>query len=368
VDGDVVSAKHCQALVAAASAKGKVVSTQIFAPQSGHTWSSSNWDMVRVPRNAGGGKDPNDIAISMEAVRHASTGHADAIALAVQDVDFAYLAAQLHSWGYPVMLLLPESSKVGLGLAFEAVGAEVLRYAPGGLLSGSRPKFKAVLTKNGESSIAEYQMDIDMDSVVDDGAAKDTLHALGYIEGHADPIIPAIAKFHYLNLSSPLTIWPDICARSEALLALSARSLEEWQRYSGGLAFVFPKASSTKTASVNARYGTSECRSVVLAGGPFILRDSDSLVGDFLTRLGYLDSDLSRDMAESVDVFCNVGQNRSSLSSLGVDFDAACSLSVKVSSLRDALLSAKGRGVWKVAPSDVTLRQTLVANGSISNV
>jgi Protein of unknown function DUF88. len=106
IDGDIVGPAHWPSLVDAVRSKGELTVAYVFgAPRKDnrdHSWqkdmTSLGIEFKAVPRKAGGAKVPNDMAIAMHASRLVSENEALAIALAVNDVDYVYVA-QLSTLG-----------------------------------------------------------------------------------------------------------------------------------------------------------------------------------------------------------------------------------------------------------------------------
>ena len=87
VDGDVFGPRHFGGILAALATKGLLRKGYVFGARP------AEWPPlvdVLVPRRYGG-KDPNDIAMSLEAARLVFQEKLDGIALAATDLDFLYL-------------------------------------------------------------------------------------------------------------------------------------------------------------------------------------------------------------------------------------------------------------------------------------
>mmetsp|Transcript_81430 Transcript_81430/g.174325 ORF Transcript_81430/g.174325 Transcript_81430/m.174325 type:complete len:472 (+) Transcript_81430:73-1488(+) len=360
MDGDVIGPNHWSQVLKAVRKKGDVAHAHVFLSPadtcSQDRLSPLGITPIFVPRGEGGAKDPNDIAIGMEAARLVTQGKVTSIALGVADKDFVYLARRLQHWGHDVLLVMLENKSRSVVKAFREAQVDVVTYS----VWYRKPKFYATfaLHSNGESTfdgLVEALPDLDGAEACE-SFVKDMLHALGFLDNLEYPLIPAIAKCFHTNSLGPLTVGVRCVSQavSQANDAFIAHYNRSWVLSTGDLAFVHP-------------LGTQTAESAVGCPGPFIVRDSDKLVELILSRLNYLDNAMNADIDEAIDVFCQTGANKRTLEGLGVHIDSSVDTHLKGAVLRDALLSPKARGTWKLAPSDKCVRQRLAADGMISD-
>lgn len=371
MDGDTVGPSQWHALITALQHKGDVVEKYVFAPSSNSRWQKHlavhGVNVIEVARPLGGKKDPNDLAIAMEAAWLASQRPGISLALAVQDVDFLYCARRIKEKGCHVTIAIPRSF-VGLKKLCEdlEVDTTMYDYVPEDGQSGTA-KFKAVLNSNGECIIESHFWDGHREPFNDSGLRR-TLHELEYMISTEGPLLPSVAKFLLVNMLCPRVVWPLPAALRETVRIMKGKSRTLWQNDPGNLAFILPMGNQSQTTkSIRSTYGTSSCRAMCLGGGPFMLEDSDQLVPAVLKRLRYLDSELNVDLSEAIDVFCQTGRNTRCLIEIGIEIPQSFVVQAKQTLLRSALLSRRSQGTWKAAPNDTNIRRQLVSRGLIHN-
>ena len=135
---------------------------------------------------------------------------------------------------------------------------------------------------------------------------------LGYMEeARREFIGPAAAKFWLTNeLGESLAVFPrELCVQRVYQL-IGQHSAKNLRRCAQDLAFFLPTSAHGKPSGGQlAKFGTAVARTVFRGGGPFMLRDSSSLVRRALEKLGYIDGDLNSDMLEAMLVFVNAPGN-----------------------------------------------------------
>lgn len=373
IDGDVFGPGSWPAALAALKDKRMRVQAHVFGPpgrDENKTWKSEmlahSISFVPVFRRTGGAKDPNDIAIGMEASRMVFQERVDAVALLVADADFVYLVGQLHHWGCCVFAILREGLGAGTFTAFREAGAEVL-VLPEVVGKGGRGKHKVVLHESGESTFPEWPESEHLDSVPEQDMqdSVDRLVELEYMWSKDDPILPAIAKFFHANSIGPVTLWPGVSALIQFRAALASHPHRAWRRNPGDQIFVLPKAQSLSSKSDLEQHGSRECSRVVRGGGAFIIQDSACVVDLFLHRLGYLCADLECDVGDAVDVFSKMNMNHAHLTQIGISIPSYVQTFTKKSMLHAALASPRATGHWQIAPKDTAVRSLLKALGKI---
>jgi len=86
-----------------------------------------------------------------------------------------------------------------------------------------------------------------------------------------------------------------------------------------------------------------------------------------LRRLGFLDDHLNSSLSEAIDVFCDVGLNRRTLTSLGLGISPRLSVHARLSLIHCALVDSRATGSWQMAAPDTKVRQVLVGEGLIGS-
>lgn len=373
IDGDTVGPSSWASVIDAVRRKGQLAHAQVYCPAAfcqNRVWTDAaaalNIEFKVVKRRVGGAKDPNDMAIAMAAQRVVSTGAVRSVALAVGDVDFAYVADCLHSAGHNTLAVLPEGSSNRMARAFTDAGAEVARFKQHH--SGEHaPKKKLILHPSGVGSVRDVSEEDLFVNVADEGALAERLLELGFLSTLDDPLVPGLAKLYCANRIGDLTVWPTVCALQEAeTTVLSLR--QQCRTNPGDLVFVLPMTNGKGSKACMDVYGSINCARFASAGGPFILKDTDTLVARFLQKLKYLDDGLNADLGEAIDVFCRAKLNRRALAKLGLQVAPLFKEHTKTSLLHGALVSPSVTGTWQVAPSDMSVRMMFARQSLISGV
>lgn len=367
VDGDVFGPKHFDGIVQAVKRHGELQQGYIFASTMGKNWkqlvAALGLELREVERRAGG-KDPNDIAISLEAARLAFQENVDAIALAAPDLDFLYLVdfLQRHS-SIQVLTLFPRLCSPSVAYAFKQkskvdwfmTGSQEKEETP--------PKKKMLLHPNGISTIADLHPE-EFDNAKVQQEAVDTLRStlidLEYLEDQEQPLLPAMCKFaasHALTL----TVWPKHLAIAQLLKVLEAPP--SWKRNDHHLVFVLPRGKPAATKKWLQECGSLKAVEYVRGGGAFLKMDGAALVPEVLQQLGYLDEEMNKDLSEAIDVFANMKDNHKALQLLDISIKPDFSVHRKVALVHCALVSPRVGGEWQTAPGDDLARRYLAANG-----
>jgi len=370
IDGDAFGPSAWAPAVAEARKKGHVVCARVFCPADfsrSKTWMKAAADLgiqfETVHRRAGGAKDPNDMAIAMEASRLLSLREASCVAFVVCDMDFTYVAERLHALGHTALAVLPEGSSNRLVQAFRQVCADVVRFQQH--QDGPHaPKKKLVLHLNGEGSMEDASTKEVWESGPDESAIAERLLELQYLSSLDDPLVPGLAKLYRAEQIGPLVVWPTSIALHQAASVLASSS-KSWKANPGNLVFALPMSGGGK-GSIG-KYGTINCARFARAGGPFMMFDSEFLVAAVLQKLGYVDRDFNPDVTEAIDVFCRMKLNKRALASIGLRIAPTFAPHTKIALLHGALVSPRTTGTWQLAPSDAHLRTVFAHRGLISH-
>lgn len=169
----------------------------------------------------------------------------DAIAVAAPDTDFLFLLERLKAQGVATLALLPSATEPGVAQAFQAV-AEVERFRTDEPAE-RRPTKKIVLQAEGWSSIEDLGAAEFGTGQVDPvllNSLRVKLCELNYLQGHDQPLLPAVAKL-FAARGKALTAWPKRLAFNEALQELS--SVDSWPWHSPRRVFVLPCGTQVST-------------------------------------------------------------------------------------------------------------------------
>ncbi|CAE7510853.1 unnamed protein product [Symbiodinium sp. CCMP2456] len=361
IDGDVFGPRHFPALLAAVRRRGHLSSGVVCtAAQPRRAW-PSELSFVAVPRGKGG-KDPNDIAVAFEAARLAfREDGVDAIAVAAPDTDFLFLLERLKAQGVATLALLPLATEPGVARAFEAV-AEVERFRTDEPAE-RRPTKKIVLQADGWSSIEDLGAAEFGAGQVDPvllNSLREKLCELNYLQGHDQPLLPAVAKL-FAARGKALTAWPKRLAFHEALQELS--SADSWPWYSPRRVFVLPCGTQVSTKAWLEACGSLRGVEIIRGGGARLFADTPELVPEVLQQLGYYGDELNEDLSEAIDVFVEMKGNSKALAAINISIQPEYPVHTKSALLHAALVSPKLHGEWQLAPSDDLVRGHLLAHG-----
>lgn len=365
VDGDVYGPSSWQPAMEAVRSKGALARTLVFgAPR---LCNSTDWkrkirtlriEFVPVPRTTGGSKDPNDIAIGMEATKLLYNKEVGGIALVAGDPDFIYVSQRFLQWGYRFLAVFPEGLGGGRARAFADAGAELAWFQRGFEQRPSDGKAKKMsMLSNDGTSVFVPRVDVDGMDTNDD--VVEVLLKYEYMLNADDPLIPAIVRFYVANQLGPLPVWPDENAIAAIHETIQSNPHRNWTPYQGGAVYVIPWSQSASKANVR-ECGTRTCARIFRGGGPFVTDDSRDLVHYILTRLGFLDNDFNTDVGEAVDMFKSMSMNRRKLGEMGFSIPAHLSEDSKVAILHTAFVSPRSHGSWQIAPQDGGIRHKFI--------
>ncbi|CAJ1360274.1 unnamed protein product [Effrenium voratum] len=331
MDGDGQGPREFRAAWKALSSCGRVVYTGVFAARG--QLRRPEWRKFCEESGAEGvAVEPEAQELPSTALARAALSWAEHAVVALMpseregrpasswdanlDVDFVALAELLTARGAQVWAVLLEGpafrcpESVGLAAQFRRRGVEVF-WVEVAWFGFRTPRMRAVLDATGAAGCVEPILQ-------ERGPLPDITHLIahllehGFMETPRDAIAPAIARFWAQNVASRLTVWPAQYPLHQLNDILGSGST--WKLRSAEMAFVMPLGSKGRsTKEVIARYGTADCRSIYLGGGPFLLEDSRELPSEVLRRLGYLDDDLNSDLDEAVALFCDGTANRRTL-------------------------------------------------------
>ena len=307
--------------------------------------------------------DPNDAAMFMEIRRMLDLPSCTSIALLIQDADFLPLIQQIVSSGKRCIVSTC-MERPGLEKQARALGAEVIEYADA--FKNGLPKYVCILHADGSGSVGKKTPDLGELSEKDDEDLElvcSKLQAMSYRQNARDPVIPAIARFAFQNRLGDLIVYPNrLAVRHVAEFFRDARQVS-WTHGRGDLAFVFPHMRTSDTNGVRNKYGNKACAMLARGGGPFVLRDSGSLVEEILHRMNYIDSFLNTDFDEALQVFMSLTYNRRELRKSG--YTEQFTTKGRVDTLRRLSLSSCCHGYFQMPPSDENVRRYLVSKGDL---
>ena len=356
VDADGFKIEDVQEAIAHLEDAGKLKTTIFAAPgrvintKWAKLMATPGVRFQAVPR-AGIAREPNDDAL-VSCIRKVSrVQEVDRIALLTADKDFLDVGLQLRQCSTHFLVLVPQHRRSVIA-CYQEAGIEVVvlktAYNRGSPV-------RAILHEDGDGyvELAKWYKTVeDYNSLL---TVSEFLQNLGYMKAD-DYVITAIAKFWFANRLGSLTVFPQPLATLalHVLVTQSTGLRNVWDPdsgRSGSLAYFLPLSAYPNTRRSKAKvksHGNAHAYSVFQGGGPFMLEDSDDLIGQALSKLGYLDEDLNTDLTEAMLCFINAAENKKRLRKQGFlpcSGDANCDVQDK---LRSAFLSSRVSGTWQI--------------------
>eukprot|EP00439_Symbiodinium_sp_Y106_P077874 s16_g16.t1 len=270
-----------------------------------------------IPRNQKG--EASDTAIEAKLAQLAQSKRDTCMALLTCDNDFVEQVRQIAALRKNDMwVFVPVNGDASLHSSlrrYKETGAHAVPLATSVIQaerqrSGQRTKVRAILEPDGHGSVKMGQPG---SNPVHGRAAVDQLRTflqdLGYCDARAERghLLQSVAKFWFVNRLGRLTAYPTQNAFDAACEVLQASNRQHsWARCRNDHAFFLPMTcggSSTKTTL--REYGGKTQKQVFEGGGPFMIKDSASMVAQALQRMGYLDEVYNSDLPEALLLFVN---------------------------------------------------------------
>ena len=373
VDADVHSIDEVRDAMKVLGRSGQQVSTTIFAEpgrERNNKWRQlfrdPNVVFRAVMRNRSREGEANDDAIEHECIELQKSKNNVCVALLVADMGYLEVVSQINRHGKNVTLFISEKNLSVIN-NYRAAGVQVVVLKP---RASNFTAVRAILHQDGKGRVELTDPHYTRDCIDELELCASFLEGLGYVQGEREYLTHAAAKFWRTNSLGALTVFPQQLA-IDGVCRVAGKGSRQWLRHSQDLAMVIPVSSSGGKLSRKgqAKYGTGLARQVFRGGGPFMLRDSEDMVKDALTSLGYLDHGMNSDLAEAMLVFINAPENqyalRKNLNSLPALHDSVEDVQDK---LRHALQSHSSDGRWRVAPKDGAVRRLLYKDGLLADI
>ena len=351
---------------------GKGVHVHVFANperRQSKKWSKlldrANFSFHPVER-ASGTIDPNDAAIMTEAKVLANLQWTRRIAVLTKDRDFVPLAHVVKELGKEAIVLTGRALH-GTKRFYEDAGVQVLMVGE----ASARSQVQAILNPDGSGKITFAQTEdegVDMGGMIDE--VMEFLIKLDYAGDKTwSPLQPCV-KFWFQHNLGPLVVFPSLHPVKKVRKVLDDKKKLVWTRYAQDRAFLLPITHKASRIPANTRekYGTGQAKAVVEGGGPLLLPNSERLVMDVLTKLGYLDDGFNSDPLEALLVFINASTNKNNmrkLDAMPADEDTSSTIRSK---LHQALMCGSLPGQWMKAPSDAYIKKLLVSRKLLDTV
>ena len=374
VDGDQTGIDAIREAIDHLREGGCSVQTTVYASpgrNSNKRWrdffSEAGMSFKAIPRSTTG--EVSDAAI-VQRLRCLARSTEDVwLALMTADTDFVDEVRSILAQGRHMVVFVGHGA-VSSVQKYESTGARVLQLCAG-QAKGTGPKVRAILHAHGGGNV---EMAEPWDSSDGDSAEVNELiqllHLLGY-RGERGYLVQSIAKFWFMHRLRALTVFPELCACLQLQRLLQGASAEApWMPYRNKLAFFLPVAQAPrKTQRKINEYGGMSARRIYKGGGPFVIQDSEDMVAQALSMMGYLDYKCNDDLAEAMLTFVNMPENKLALRKY---CDALPSpddtVSVVAAKLRQAFLSHGTSGRWRLAPKDTQVRKELCKRGFLADV
>lgn len=216
---------------------------------------------------------------------------------------------------------------------------------------------KAVLHASGQGAIHPIEEGESADESPDLTPLRNLMRDLNFIAEFDDPLVPALAKFYYVNQLDAFPVWPAELAFQHARKLVAQEHRRPWVCNPSDIAFVLRRAVYKKLSKSRlGEFGTHTCGEIVRGGGPFIEHDSEFLADKILRRLGFLDDDENADFVEALDVFFSLKLNRRILKELRIPLELLPGESARRAAMRGIFLSPRTHGIWQVCSADPGLQ------------
>ena len=372
VDADVHSIQTVEAAIGKLRKGGQALQTVVFAPPGRET--NKKWKELLeqpsvsfepVPRRHSSLAEANDSAIARSLARAAQSSEIGCVALLTSDFGFADEILKVAKLGKDVRLFIPAVDRAVIR-RYQNLGVRVCELK----IHTTGPKVRAFLRQDGTGYVKMSDPYPFHDWTANEAdVCESFLRDLGYIGEQREFLEHATAKFWLTNELGTLTVYPPECAIKEVCALLSEKSphtpFKRSIQSQKQMALIVPKpATSRSSRSKLEVYGSLEARRIFMGGGPFMLADSEEMVSEALSRLGYLDNDMNSNLAEALLVFVNATDNKSvlrkRLDALPTPEDVVADV---VHKLRCAFLSHHTPGHWRLAPRDTAVRASLCRQG-----
>ena len=373
VDADLHSIDEVCDAMKVLGRSGQQVTTTIFAEPGRER--NKNWRQLflepnvvfcAVMRNRGREGEANDDAIEHACIALQKSKNNVSVALLVSDIGYLEVVSQMSRHGKNVTLIICEKN-LSVIKRYRSAGVQVVVLKP---RASNFTAVRAILHQDGKGRVELTDPHYTRDFIDELELCASFLEDLGYVQGEREYLTHAAAKFWRTNSMGALTVFPQQLA-IEAVCRVAGRGSRRWLRHSEDLAMVIPISAKGGNLSREhkAKYGNGLARQVFRGGGPFMLRDSEDMVKEALTSLGFLDHGMNTDLAEAMLVFVNAPENqhalRKNLNALPALQDSVEQVQDK---LRYALQSHSAAGRWRVAPKDGAVRLLLYKDGLLADI
>ena len=355
MDGDSTPIKAVTCFLKEVKTRGQLAEVYLFAnePRASKDWKNflaqEKVSFMQVPQ-----KD-TDLALILE-VRRRLQAH-DCIALLLADADFLPLVKEVVAAGKSCVVKTVRHLP-GLEFALKASGASVIPFKTE---VKNTAKYICSLHADGSGSVQKTRLTFQTVSIHDHEKMNRVcaeLEQLSYRSSRRDPVVASMAKFWYQNGLGDLIVYPRWHAMSSVITAFQRRL--KWPPKREDLAFVLPRMPLRDSPCIRHEYGNSTCASYAQGGGPFILKDSPSLVEEMLERMKFLDTSLNRDLDEALEVFTSLSYNQRELRKCGYKYVDGRN---RLSAIRAMALSTSCSGCLQTPPSDHEVKEVLSLAG-----
>lgn len=332
--------------------EGYEVHTLLFAPprrESNRKWkrfiSEPGVTFCAVPRATTYSTEPNDEAIVSAMMRFSHRMHGTGrLALLTSDAGFVGPVAEAKAF------VLIREGKTGVVNKYEAAGVQVIKLQETN--AAPKPKVRAILHDDGTGSVQMAEAYNKSTHPPPNEIVGAFFEDLGLKAGQGC-LIQKCAKFWFENCSGSIAVYPPHLATIAVHDVMHKVKCNSGKVYFDNLAFFLPISSPAGrlTKQSQETFGSGLARQVWRGGGPFVKKDSPTLVAEVFQKLGYVD-EVDADLKEPMFCFLNRAANKYLLRQVGMLPVYGDSRSDILRKLRGAFLSNLSTGQWQVNKSD----------------
>ena len=269
------------------------------------------------------------------------------LALLTSDAGFVGPVAEAKASGMSVFVLIPEG-RIGVVNKYEAAGVQVMKLQK----TDAAPKVCAILHDDGTGSVQMAEAYNKSTHPPPHQMVEAFFEDLG-LKADQGCLIQKCAKFWFENCFGSITVYPPHLAIIALHDVMHKVKCSPGKAYFDNLAFFLPISApgGRLTKQSQETFGSRLARQVWRGGGPFMKKDTPTLVAEVFQKLGYVD-EVDADLKEPMFCFLNRAANKKLLRQVGMLPASGDRRPDILRKLRGAFLSNLSTGQWQVNKRD----------------